>query len=112
MDKHWKEQWVKALRGGEYAQGIGCLKEQREEGSDTYCCLGVLCEIHTNVQSHKTENGEYTYVYKKENEVGNLMPTLKYKLEITHKDEAILIELNDNNDADFNQIADYIEKEM
>ncbi len=117
MNKHWKDKWVKALRGGEYVQGRGCLKEQKEEEQVyTYCCLGVLCEIHIDVQSHIDEYGGddsvYTYVYKKEDEVSTLMPTLKHELDISNKHEYCLIELNDNNDADFNQIADYIEKEM
>ena len=40
MDKELKAKWVKALRSGEYAQGTGQLRD-----GDSYCCLGVLCEI-------------------------------------------------------------------
>jgi hypothetical protein len=34
-----KKRWTDALRSGEYEQGKGGLRE------NTYCCLGVLCEI-------------------------------------------------------------------
>jgi len=34
------KKWVAALESGEYKQGIGQLRE-----GNTYCCLGVLCEI-------------------------------------------------------------------
>jgi hypothetical protein len=34
------EKWIKALRSGEYEQGIGALCKDGE-----YCCLGVACEI-------------------------------------------------------------------
>src|SRR5687767_1246645 len=40
MDSSIKEQWVTALRSGEYDQGKGQLS-----ASGTYCCLGVLCEL-------------------------------------------------------------------
>jgi len=35
-----KEKWVKALRSKKYRQGGGYLHQ-----NDSYCCLGVLCEI-------------------------------------------------------------------
>lgn len=36
-----KQLWVKELRSGKYGQAIGRLKGK----GNTYCCLGVLCEI-------------------------------------------------------------------
>ena len=36
-----KARWVAALRSGKYKQGIGALRDT----DDTYCCLGVLCDI-------------------------------------------------------------------
>lgn len=40
MNPEVKAQWVKALRSGEYQQGIGQLRE-----ADRFCCLGVLCDL-------------------------------------------------------------------
>lgn len=38
--------WVQALRSGEYKQGIGALKGLNKDGEQTYCCLGVACDIY------------------------------------------------------------------
>lgn len=35
------KQWSKALRSGKYTQGKGKLRTK----NDTYCCLGVLCDL-------------------------------------------------------------------
>jgi hypothetical protein len=42
MDTQIKQQWVTALRSGEYTQASGNLRT--EEG---YCCLGVLCDLYS-----------------------------------------------------------------
>lgn len=41
MNPELKQQWVKALRSGEYKQGIGVLRSM----DDHFCCLGVLCDV-------------------------------------------------------------------
>lgn len=40
MNPEIKQQWVNALRSGEYQQTTGTLR--RETG---FCCLGVLCDL-------------------------------------------------------------------
>jgi hypothetical protein len=40
MDTKVKAEWVAALRSGGYKQGEGFLRM-----GDSYCCLGVLCDI-------------------------------------------------------------------
>lgn len=42
MTKKLIEKWVKALRSGKYKQG---QMELRNPVTDSYCCLGVLCEV-------------------------------------------------------------------
>ena len=42
MKPNIKARWVAALRSGTYAQGKGTL---HNEGENTFCCLGVLCDI-------------------------------------------------------------------
>jgi hypothetical protein len=44
MNPEIKEQWVRALRSGQYTQGKDALKISYA-GKDSYCCLGVLCDI-------------------------------------------------------------------
>jgi hypothetical protein len=41
VDKQVKEVWVNALRSGDYDQGQAWLKK-----GDSYCCLGVLCDLY------------------------------------------------------------------
>jgi hypothetical protein len=41
MKKEIMQDWVKALRSGEYKQGQEALKI-----GDSYCCLGVLCDLY------------------------------------------------------------------
>jgi hypothetical protein len=42
MDKHVAERWVQALRSGQYQQGKQALRPT----PDSYCCLGVLCDLY------------------------------------------------------------------
>lgn len=44
MNERVKKLWIEALRSGEYQQGTNWLKST-EQGNDSYCCLGVLCEL-------------------------------------------------------------------
>ena len=44
MDSELRDNWIAALESGEYAQGLSFLRRRRGS-ADTYCCLGVLCEL-------------------------------------------------------------------
>lgn len=46
MKKKIADQWVAALRSGDYKQGKNRLRNVRDE----FCCLGVLCNLHA--QAH------------------------------------------------------------
>ena len=37
--------WVKALRSGDYLQGDGQLHRTDTEPDESFCCLGVACDI-------------------------------------------------------------------
>jgi hypothetical protein len=45
------QKWVKALRSGEYKQGKGHLRNS----DNTFCCLGVLCDLYIK----ETGNGQW-----------------------------------------------------
>jgi len=49
MNSKIKKLWLKALRSGKYEQGRGQLKTEE----DKFCCLGILCDIHS--KETKTE---------------------------------------------------------
>ena len=45
MKPEVKKLWIDSLCSGEYKQGTGALHDNME---DTYCCLGVLCQLAVN----------------------------------------------------------------
>jgi hypothetical protein len=59
MNTNIKQQWITALRNGEFVQG----RETLRPTEDTYCCLGVLCEL----QGHRpivNKEGEQVQLWK------------------------------------------------
>lgn len=42
MKKQLRDDWVNALRSGEYKQTTNTLRRFDEDGNPSYCCLGVL----------------------------------------------------------------------
>lgn len=101
MDASIKKIWIAALRSGKYRQmqgtlkGVECYDEQDEPTGEAFCCLGVLREI-SGIQQIDT-GAQY------------LDPVLSGLSEVIQSD---LARLNDVKRADFNEIADYIEKEV
>lgn len=80
MDNGVKVKWVKALRSGNYQQTHFELTDGK-----AYCCLGVLCKV--------------------------LDKPLQYSgLPLTEQQKTTFIKLNDKDNLNFQQIADYIEK--
>ena len=45
MDQRIKGLWLTALRSGDYEQARGYLHLAPKGGKDSFCCLGVLCEV-------------------------------------------------------------------
>lgn len=45
LNKPLIHKWVDALRSGEFSQTKQVLGKVEEDGSVSYCCLGVLCEV-------------------------------------------------------------------
>ena len=41
------ERWLAALRGGEYKQTRNTLRVTMSDGKSSFCCLGVLCDLHS-----------------------------------------------------------------
>lgn len=130
-----KEQWINALRSGDYKQGTGQLRNDNNE----FCCLGVLADVECLTWY---PNEEYTWGLIKQ--VGIQDPDYGYDMpsqsEIEHasieyngpndaldtrksyefNDGAItkkspadaLIYLNDDAHATFEQIADWVEQNL
>lgn len=89
MDAEIKEKWVEKLRSGEYQQ---CQNTLYKPASNTYCCLGVLCDI-LNVDK------SYGFFYFQKD----------FSHPITVDQQRMCIKLNDTDNKNFSEIADYIE---
>lgn len=113
MDKAIKEDWLEALRSGEYVQ----TEDKLEDALGRNCCLGVLCDIQ-DVPKHTLHFGyqnadpyyEFGFGLDRTYWSGSDLPTkFRRDLGITREQEAELIRLNDEVHATFEEIAEYIE---
>jgi hypothetical protein len=104
MDKEWNDKWVAALRSGDYKQCKFDLSNKHNE----YCCLGVLCDIVSNV---KPVDGYWTDLLNYERDLGFIPKSVGETTGFTNnKDHHTLVKMNDDQKKTFNQIADYIEE--
>lgn len=102
MDQTLKQQWMTALRSGEYLQGTGSLKY-----GDKYCCLGVLCSV-MEVSMNKRQTSFY---YNGERMDVCLSIDLQQDIGMTGENQSKLANMNDEGRS-FLEIADYIEKAL
>lgn len=125
MNQEIKAEWVAALRSGNYAQGTSRLHAE-EDGQDTFCCLGVLCDIAAQrgvVGSTRFKAcgcGSYECglnYYEYDSETGYLPPSVQEWAGLESANPAVLhfdgttelSDLNDREGLNFKQIADLIE---
>jgi len=110
-----KKAWVTALRSGEFKQGKGQLHNRE---TDTYCCLGVLCEIA--VKSGVNVKQEWMGDCKMfDGHFGTLPPAIREWSGLEqggarvwiHDRPLMLTDQNDNY-ATFEEIADAIEEQL
>jgi hypothetical protein len=122
MDKRVKALWIDALRSGEYKQGAAYLRKK----DDTYCCLGVLCDLAVKDGVAVEWSGEWTGVaYVARDNASGRRPTTalppvvsewagltKWGDDALEPREALdLTGLNDNG-MPFGEIADVIERNL
>jgi len=60
MDQAVKEDWLAALRSGEFSQARHSLYKVRE-GEEKYCCLGVLCELYRREKGGRFDPGKESF---------------------------------------------------
>ncbi len=112
MKKAIMKKWVKALRSGDYGQGRARLVTIEHNGSERFCCLGVLCNIATEA-GYGEWNGTRFQDENGYNCGGVLTPGVISWAGLTGIHTAIknpLILLNDRDRKSFAEIADYIEE--
>jgi hypothetical protein len=126
MKKTIAEKWVKALRSGKYKQGQEVL-HHKENDKNTYCCLGVLCDLYQQDRRSKKKkmldvDNEYcTVTY---DGADTLLPDVVrewagMKTENGSWDDtndtnanANLVYLNDEDRKTFKSLANVIEKNV
>jgi hypothetical protein len=108
MNRAIKQQWIKALRSGEYEQGIHALRS-----GDRYCCLGVLCDLYDSKLWFNVRDN-YSYM-----NADDLLPDEVVNWAELDSDNGVFIgdsgekqDLSTLNDTGktFSQLADLIER--
>lgn len=122
MDPKWKAKWVEALRSGEYKQGRHSLKDTLDPKGPKYCCLGVLCDIHTSVKWSKHDPMRAVIRTRRQSnewgfssDTGKLPTVLREKVGISKEAQNKLVSMNDqfgSSHKNFKGIADWIEKNL
>ena len=113
----FKQQWINALRSGEYIQGIGYMKRY-----DKFCCLGVAYDV-----LHKEEENSGWIIYGQTCEstkhgksylpdFDDYPPAVTYALfqSIKNPEKSIIDHLSYMNDhgRTFDDIANWIEENL
>lgn len=110
MDKNIKEKWITALRSGNFKQGRGALRSQAEDGSERFCCLGVLCEV---LEARRGHSGGYLFQSTDGSlDIRDKMVPYRWfreKLQTKKSLEYYVAKMNDTGSS-FKEIADFIEK--
>lgn len=109
MNPKVKAKWIAALRSGRYKQTKSVLKNMLGN-----CCLGVLCETLRVRKIYDVEHSRYLFKDKKGYlEHSTSLPlNVRTSAGLTRPIEDRLAEMNDLDKMSFNQIADWIEKNL
>lgn len=97
MHPYVKQEWIKALRSGEYKQTWEVLR-----CGTAYCCLGVLCDLDAKFRG--TE-------FQTEADI-SLPSEMLERFGLAASEEGDLMDRNDRMMWSFKKIADYIEKNL
>jgi hypothetical protein len=103
MNADYKSQWIAALRSGKYKQG----KHHLRPSSNTFCSLGVLCDLVDPSKWEKRRGRFFTY--------GNELDTLYdmfEKIDFSYPNLNELFLMNDKKGKSFKQIANWIDKHL
>ena len=105
MNPELKQKWVDALTSGTYRQGRRALRDN----DDCFCCLGVLCDIVDPGGWEKTPGSIYSYFIEDGEDNDSVIPDpLREKLGLSLKDQQDLIDMNDEANRSFEEIAAFI----
>lgn len=105
MEKQRLNEWIAALRSGDWEQGSGTL----QCGDGSFCCLGVLCDL---IDADAWEKGNDGYV-SWNGACGDLTQVsfscVPDDYFLAEDLQNTLIGMNDQQGASFDDIANYLE---
>lgn len=108
MNARIKKLTLEALRGGEYTQATGALRNP-----DGFCCLGVICDLHRKETDNSWDNldycGEYEILPQRVADWAGF--SSRNPLVVSKGGHRALSDLNDAGYT-FEQIADLIEANL
>lgn len=121
MNPEVKEAWIQALRSGDYVQGQYHLRQQvpgDDQEEDRYCCLGVLCDLALKEGVLKPQDvfisAHFTGSYVYGGTTSFPPPKVRQWAGIAPGNDDIgkLSDMNDSYMKSFDDISDYIEREL
>ena len=109
MNTRITKQWIAALKSGDYKQGY-----QRLRTRDTFCCLGVLCNLHAQAHPEIAMKESSSAYYLGQDEL--LPQEVLTWAEMCYGNlggsNLILMQMNDIERKNFVEIADFIKEHM
>jgi hypothetical protein len=90
MKPEIKAKWVEALRSGDFKQGKGYLNNRDD---NSFCCLGVLCEINADKRFNKIP----VIVNKKNDKEKTIVATSFRIIDDSSETESSIFYLTKNN---------------
>lgn len=105
MKADLKAKWVEALRSGEYKQTQGRLRD-----SDSFCCLGVLCDL-VQPKGWKRLGGSESGYWQHGDAYAVLPLNIERSTKLTVEEGGMLALLNDSGKS-FREIAKVIQKKI
>ena len=95
MNKEIKDKWLRDMRSGEYKQ---CFGHYYKDGC--YCALGLLLKDFFDIKTYYSQKTYFHSIPEFLNRVFDWPNSRDIRL------------MNDNEHATFNEIADYVEKNL
>lgn len=117
MNQNVKARWIEALRSGRYTQGRHLLRSP----GDKYCCLGVLCDLAVEDEvgawvdlAPGAPDGQHWNLGDSADGFSSTALTRKVMdwSGVSPLSQDALIQMNDQQGASFEEIAQYIEEEV
>jgi hypothetical protein len=116
LDPEFKRQFVAALRSGDYQQGESWLRKLLPDGTFSYCCVDVGCNIRSQRKGWRAretldrDSGDYITVFDwKSGSDAGLTTGLDWLDDDTFH---LLATFNDVEKKSFSEIADWVEKNL